>query len=91
MHDEELAKFPDSKRIFQRDGRYYDAGEIFRQPELARTLTRIAANPDDFYKGAMAQELAAEIQQGGGLITAQDLAEYEVKERAADPRNVSRT
>jgi gamma-glutamyltranspeptidase / glutathione hydrolase len=81
MHNEELARFPDSTRIFQRNGRYYDPGEIFRQPELARTLTRIAANPSDFYKGAMARELAAEIQQGGGLITAQDLAEYEVKER----------
>jgi gamma-glutamyltranspeptidase/glutathione hydrolase len=81
MHDEDLAKFPDSKRIFQRDGHYYEPGELFRQPELARTLERIAAKPDDLYKGAMAQELAAEVQRGGGLITAQDLAEYEVKER----------
>jgi gamma-glutamyltranspeptidase/glutathione hydrolase len=81
MHDDDLAKFADSKRIFQRDGKYYEPGEIFRQPELARTLERIAARPDDFYKGAMAQELAAEVQRGGGLITAQDLAEYEVKER----------
>jgi gamma-glutamyltranspeptidase / glutathione hydrolase len=71
----------DAKRIFQRDGNYYQPGELFRQPELARTLDRIAAKPDDFYQGAMAQELAAEVQSGGGLITAQDLAEYEVKER----------
>jgi gamma-glutamyltranspeptidase/glutathione hydrolase len=81
MHDSDLAQFPDSKRIFQRDGKFYEPGEIFRQPELARTLQRIALNPDDFYKGAMARELAAEIKRGGGLITAQDLAEYEVKER----------
>lgn len=71
----------DAKRIFQRDGNYYQPGEIFRQPELARTLERIAAKPDDFYKGAMAQELAAEVRRGGGLFTAQDLAEYDVKER----------
>jgi gamma-glutamyltranspeptidase / glutathione hydrolase len=71
----------DAKRIFQRDGNYYQPGELFRQPELARTLDRIAAKPDDFYKGAMAQELAAEVQSGGGLITPQDLAEYDVKER----------
>ena len=38
MHDKELALFPDSKRIFQRDGNFYQPGEIFRQPELARTL-----------------------------------------------------
>lgn len=81
MHQKELALFPESKRIFQRDGNYYQPGEIFRQPELARTLERIAAKPDDFYKGAMAQEIAATIQSGGGLITAQDLAEYQVKER----------
>ena len=81
MHDERLAGFPDSKRIFQRNGHYYEAGELFRQPELARTLERIAANPNDFYKGALAQELAAEMQRNGGLITAEDMAEYEVKER----------
>jgi gamma-glutamyltranspeptidase/glutathione hydrolase len=76
-----LEQFPDSKRIFLRNGNYYEPGEIFRQPELARTLERIAANPNEFYKGDMARELAAEIQRGGGLITAEDLAEYEVKER----------
>ena len=46
-------------------------------------LKRIAANPDDFYHGAMARELAASMQKGGGLITADDLAHYEVKEREA--------
>ena len=49
--DKHLAKFPESRRIFQRDGNYYKAGEIFKQPELARTLERIAENPDDFYHG----------------------------------------
>ncbi len=81
LHDEDLAKFADSKRIFQRDGKFYQPGEILKQPELARTLERIAKNPDDFYHGAMAREIAAAIQKGGGLITADDLAHYEVKER----------
>jgi gamma-glutamyltranspeptidase / glutathione hydrolase len=81
MRDEDLAEFPDSKRIFQRNGRLYEQGDLFRQPELARTLERIAAYPDSFYKGAMARELAAEIKRGGGLITAKDLADYNVKER----------
>jgi gamma-glutamyltranspeptidase/glutathione hydrolase len=81
MHEGYLADFPDSKRIFQRNGKYYQPGEIFRQPELARTLERIAANPDDFYKGALASELATTIQQGGGIVTKEDLAEYDVKER----------
>jgi gamma-glutamyltranspeptidase/glutathione hydrolase len=76
-----LGKFAESRRIFQRDGNYYQPGEIFRQPDLARTLDRIAAKPADFYHGALARELAAAMQKGGGLITADDLARYEVKER----------
>jgi gamma-glutamyltranspeptidase / glutathione hydrolase len=81
FHDSDLAKFPESHRIFQRDGDYYRAGDTFKQPDLAKTLERIAANPDDFYHGAMAHELAAAMQKGGGLITADDLAQYTVKER----------
>jgi gamma-glutamyltranspeptidase / glutathione hydrolase len=81
--DKHLAEFPESRHIFLRDGNYYKAGEVLKQPELARTLKRIAANPDDFYHGAMARELAASLQRGGGLITVDDLAHYEVKEREA--------
>ena len=81
LRDDDLAKFPASKSIFQRDGKYYQPGEILKQPELARTLERIAKNPDEFYHGAMAHELAAAIAKGGGLVTASDLAQYEVKER----------
>ena len=76
-----LAQFPESHRVFQRDGEFYKAGEVFKQPELARTLERIAANPDDFYHGKMAQEIAAFEAANHGLITAKDLASYEVKER----------
>jgi len=79
--DEYLAQFPESKHIFLRDGNYYQPGELFKQPELARTLERIAKDPDDFYHGALARELSAAIHKGGGLITADDLAAYEVKER----------
>ena len=81
LRDDDLTKFPESRRIFQRDGNFYQAGDVFKQPELARTLERIAKNPDDFYHGDLARELAAAMQKGGGLITAQDLADYEVKER----------
>jgi gamma-glutamyltranspeptidase / glutathione hydrolase len=81
MHDRYLAQFPESRRVFQRNGEYYKPGEIFRQPDLARTLERIAEKPDDFYHGALARELAAAMHKGGGLITPDDLARYEVKER----------
>ena len=81
LHDRHLAEFPESRRIFQRNGDYYKPGDIFRQPDLARTLERIAEKPDDFYHGSIARELAAALQKGGGLITTDDLAHYEVKER----------
>ena len=83
LRDKRLAGFPESRRIFQRDGNYYKAGEIFRQPELASTLERIAKDPAAFYQGAMARELAAFIQKSGGLISVDDLAHYEVKVRGA--------
>ena len=80
-NDKHLSQFPESKRIFLRDGTYYQPGEILKQPELAHTLERLAQDPDTFYHGAMARELAAAIHQGGGLVTAEDLAAYEVRER----------
>jgi len=82
LHDSELTEFPASKHIFQHDGNFYKAGEVFKQPELAATLRTIAADPDDFYHGRIAQKLAADIQQGGGIVTAEDFAHYSVKERA---------
>src|SRR6202166_2343213 len=81
LHDRHLAEFPESRRIFQRNGDYYHPGDVFRQPDLAHTLERIAEKPDDFYHGSLARELAAAMQKGGGLLTADDLARYEVKER----------
>lgn len=80
-NDAGLAQFADSRRIFQNDGKGWRAGDTIRQPELARTLQRIAASPDEFYTGKMARELAEFVQAGGGLITVEDLASYEVKER----------
>lgn len=81
LHTDYLSKFPVSRRIFQRDGNFYQPGEFFRQPLLAATLRAIAANPDDFYHGAIAKKLVADIQKGGGVITLEDLARYTVKER----------
>jgi gamma-glutamyltranspeptidase/glutathione hydrolase len=60
------------------------AGENFKQPELADTLKRIAAQgPNDFYQGKTAQLLVAEMQRGNGLITMEDLAAYRAGWREA--------
>ena len=81
LHSKLLSEFPESKHTFQRDGDFYKGGETFKQPDLAKTLERIAAEPDDFYRGKMAKEIAAFEAANKGLITEKDLAAYEVKER----------
>ncbi len=81
LHDPLLSRFPESRRIFQRDGNYYPAGAVFKQPELARTLTLIAQDPASFYHGALANQLAGAIQKHGGLVSKKDLAVYQVKDR----------
>ena len=81
LTDHDLSRFPASRRLFQRDGSYYRGGENFQQPELASTLERIAADPDDFYHGKMAHELVDDLKKGGALLTLDDLAQYNVVER----------
>jgi len=61
-------------------GNYFasmQAGQNFKQPELAKTLQRIAEHgPADFYQGETAKLLVAQMQRGNGLITLQDLQSY---------------
>ncbi len=81
LHSRNLTKFPTSRRIFQRDGNFYAPGDRLIQPELAATLREISRNPASFYRGRIAQQIAAYEKANGGLITADDLAHYQVKER----------
>ncbi len=77
-----LGRFAESKRIFLRDGNYYQPGDTFAQPELARTLERIERlGADDFYEGETAHLLAKDMREHGGLITEADLFGYTVLER----------
>ncbi|MCL4401967.1 MAG: gamma-glutamyltransferase [Acidobacteria bacterium] len=77
-----LGSFADSKRVFLRDGKFYEPGETLVQPDLARTLDRIRRDgSQDFYEGETARLLAADMQAHGGLITAADLRDYRVVER----------
>ena len=77
-----LAKFDESKRVFQKNGAYWELGELLRQPELAATLSRIAKEgARDFYEGETARILAEEMRKHGGLITREDLRQYEAVER----------
>ncbi|NVM27036.1 MAG: gamma-glutamyltransferase [Desulfobacterales bacterium] len=61
-------------RTYLIDGRAPELGEIFKQPDLARTFKRIAMGGHDvFYKGEIAEAIAACSQENGGLITMRDL------------------
>jgi gamma-glutamyltranspeptidase/glutathione hydrolase len=77
-HAEDFARFPGTAEVFlKNDGSPYAEGELFRQPELARTLRLISAKgPDVFYKGEIAALIVDEMKRGGGLITHNDLAGY---------------
>ncbi len=69
-------------RAFSRDGTPYQAGEIHRQIDLARTLERIMLErADGFYRGETARLIAEEMRRGGGLINEADLALYMARER----------
>ncbi len=77
-----LADDLESKRIFQRGGAYYEAGDMLLQPELAATLQRIAVGgAREFYEGETGRRLAAEMARHGGLITLSDLQQYRAVER----------
>ncbi len=84
---------PDALGLFKGKTNFADyfgtmkPGTIFKQPELAKTLERIAAKgPDEFYKGETANLLVAQMKRDGGLITHEDLANYRAKWR--DPIHV---
>jgi gamma-glutamyltranspeptidase/glutathione hydrolase len=60
----------------------FKAGDTIKYPELAQTLEIIMEKgKDGFYKGEVAQKLAAFVQENGGYITVEDLSRYEAKWR----------
>lgn len=81
---EQLEKDDGTRRLFYKtDGSDWRAGEVFRQPELAATLTRIAQNgPREFYEGETADHLIDTIKAHDGIMTREDLKGYRAVERA---------
>ncbi|MGP4905934.1 gamma-glutamyltransferase [Psychrobacter faecalis] len=73
-----LQKWQSTKKIFFKpDGSAYQPGELLRQPELAKSLKLIAAKgADGFYKGETARKLVKAVNEAGGNMSLQDLANY---------------
>jgi gamma-glutamyltranspeptidase/glutathione hydrolase len=77
-----LQNFSVSSRIFLKNGEMFKEGETLRQPELAATLKRIAKNgAAEFYRGETARMLVRDMTALGGMITLDDLAQYQPKVR----------
>ena len=77
----QLAEFPGSASHFLVDGEPRAAGSLFAQPELAQTLRAIAGGGRDaFYRGPIAERIAADMEANGGAVTAESLAEYRAQE-----------
>ena len=80
---EVMRRYPGSVAVFEADGDALQVGEVLRQPDLARTLERLASDGfDGFYEGDVAARLRAGVEASGGRWTADDLSGYAVRERA---------
>jgi len=77
-----LEKFPSSTKVFTKNGEPYKEGDLFKQPDLAKTLRAIAKDGHDgFYEGEVADRIVEEMKRSGGIITHEDLESYEAVER----------
>jgi len=92
---EKLRKYPSTVKVLFPDGREPQAGQVWRNPQLARTLRRLVeaeraaagqgrraalkAARDRFYKGDIAREMARFSEENGGLFRYEDFAEYTAK------------
>ncbi|HWF86892.1 MAG TPA: gamma-glutamyltransferase [Vicinamibacterales bacterium] len=78
---EKLAKFPSTTKIWFKDGKPLEMGDILVNKDLARTLRTIASQgAEPFYRGGIGKNTAAFIKANGGLITEADLASYQAFE-----------
>jgi gamma-glutamyltranspeptidase/glutathione hydrolase len=80
---DKLAQWPSTTKIWFKDGKPLDSGDVLVNPQLAKTLRTIAAQgPDAFYRGEIAKQTAAYLKANGGIITEADLRSYEPYEDA---------
>ncbi len=77
--EKRLRRYPSTEKVFfKEDGSFYEVGELFVQPDLAKTLQLIAKEgPDAFYTGEIADLIVKQMEENKGLITKEDLADYQ--------------
>ena len=69
------------RNLLFKNGKIVELGAMIKDPALGKTLERIRDNPEDFYTGALAEDIVKDIQDAGGIITLDDLANYKVVKR----------
>jgi len=79
-----FAADPGSAKLYLKDGQILKEGDVLRNPDLAKVLSTLAErnSVDSFYRGDIAQRIAAAFQKNGGLVTAKDLSAYRAREIA---------
>ncbi|HYW74027.1 MAG TPA: gamma-glutamyltransferase [Pyrinomonadaceae bacterium] len=79
---EYLSKYPETKRIYLNNGKFYSEGETFVQPDLAATFARLQQRgANEFYEGETARLIVKDLKDHQGLITQEDMRGYVAKER----------
>jgi gamma-glutamyltranspeptidase/glutathione hydrolase len=79
---EYLSKYAETKRIYLNDGKFYNEGDLFVQPDLAATFARLQQRgPNEFYEGQTARLITDDLKRHNGLITMADMRGYVAKER----------
>ncbi|MEP6708122.1 MAG: gamma-glutamyltransferase [Pyrinomonadaceae bacterium] len=77
-----LSQYPETRRIYLNNGKLYDEGNVFRQPDLAATFARLQrSGPNEFYEGQTARMIVNDVKRNNGLITPADMRGYVAKER----------
>lgn len=76
-------KFSELRKVFGKaDGKSWESGDTLVLPDIAKTIATIAKHgANAFYKGSLAQALTQAMKNGGGIITMQDMADYQAKLR----------
>lgn len=80
--ENDLKKFDGAREKFFKNGKLYEAGELFKQPDLAKTYRAVAKNGIGwFYGGPFAEATGKWMKENGGIMTAEDLKLYKVELR----------
>ena len=78
---DQITRHTEASRIYLHDGHPYEAGEVIRNPDYARSLERLVAHgPEDFYHGELMEQMTADLAANGSFVTRQDFESYQLRD-----------